>query len=254
MTDSNPSPVAPAKRPPRAEPFSARLVAARALTPSVREMTFERTDDRALDFAPGQWVSLMIPQESGDLRRSYSIASAPGKTGRFDIAVTHVAAGPGSSSLHAMEVGTTLQAIGPSGLFTRDELDPAASLFVGTGTGITPFRSMIRAAFDAGSEPRLRLLIGVRREEDILYRAELEELSANHPSLDLFITLSQPPAGWNGRTGYVQNHLPELWQGLGDPSAQLYVCGLDRMVKTVRELARGDLGLDRKQVHQERYD
>jgi CDP-4-dehydro-6-deoxyglucose reductase, E3 len=253
MTEPD-STAAQPKRPPRAEPFTARLVKARTLTPSVREMTFERTDGRPMDFFPGQWVSVMLPQVGDDFRRSYSIASEPNGTGRFDIAVTRVADGPGSSLLHAMEPGATINAIGPSGLFTRDETDPSVALFVGTGTGITPFRSMIRASIAAGATPRMRVLIGVRHEEDILYRSELEEIARAHPSIDLFVTLSQPGPDWTGRKGYVQEHVPELWKSLESPEGHIYICGLERMVKTVRELARTGIGLDRKHVHQERYD
>jgi NADPH-dependent ferric siderophore reductase len=34
----------------------------------------------------------------------------------------------------------------------------------------------------------------------------------------------------------------------------VYICGLDRMVKAVKELCRNELGIDRKRVHVERYD
>jgi ferredoxin-NADP reductase len=34
----------------------------------------------------------------------------------------------------------------------------------------------------------------------------------------------------------------------------VYICGLDRMVSTVKDLCRKELGVDRKRVHIERYD
>ena len=252
MSDAD-IPEAP-RRPPAAQPFEARLISTRALSPGVKELVFERTDGRPLDFLPGQWVNVLIPHEGEELKRAYSIASAPNGTNRFELAITRVEGGRASRALHHVEVGDSLRAIGPSGLFTRAASDPGSGLFVGTGTGITPFRSMIRAAIDSGSRAKLWLLLGVRREEDILYRDELEELAARSPSFQLFVTLSRPGPTWTGRRGYVQEHVPELWQGLGDPTGQVFIYGLDRMVKSVRDLARGDLAIGRKQVQQERYD
>jgi ferredoxin-NADP reductase len=240
------------------EVFDARVVAARALAPGVRELVLERADGEALSFEPGQWLNLVLPLPGQELKRAYSIASAPDGSPRCELAVTRVTGGAGSEFLHAVAEGTTLRAIGPQGFFTRPASSAAPSLFVGTGTGVTPLRSMIRAAVAAGGDAPLWLLFGARHEEDILYRDELERLARERPSLRYEVTLSQPGPSWTGRRGYVQAHLPALWAELEAASTgappEVFVCGLDRMVKTVRELARGELGVDRKRVHAERYD
>ena len=231
-----------------------RLESARMLSPSVRELVFARVDGRPVDFVPGQWLNLMLPHDGGELKRAYSIASPPAGRPSFEIAVTRVIGGPASEALHAMEAGSGLRAIGPSGLFTRDARADTPAVFVGTGTGVTPLRSMMAAALAAGSEMPLWLLFGVRHEGEILYREELDAWQAAHPNVRVFVTLSRPDPGWAGRTGYVQTHLPALLSELGRLDAHVYVCGLERMVKTVRDLCRKELGLDRRQVHQERYD
>ena len=237
--------------------FDARLVESRRLTPSVKELVLERADGAPFTFEAGQWVSLVLPLDVGELRRAYSIASAPDGTARFDLAVTRVEDGPGSSLLHALEPGAAMKAIGPQGFFTRPLDRTAPSLFVATGTGVTPFRSMIRAAIAAGDTAPLWLLFGVRREEDLLYRDELEALAAAHPHVRVEMTLSRPHEAWKGRHGYVQTHVPALWSELTalDPRpAHAYVCGLHKMVGSVRDLLRKDLGLPRDRVHTERYD
>lgn len=148
-------------------PFSVRLVAARSLTESVRELVFEREDGPLL-FDPGQWVQLILPGDP-ELRRSYSIASPPSGSPRFEIAVTRVADGDGSARLHGLPVGGSLRALGPSGFFTRRDDAGVPSLFVGTGTGFTPLRSMLLAAIAAGAKEPLWVLFGVRYEADLLY-------------------------------------------------------------------------------------
>jgi hypothetical protein len=70
-------------------------------------------------------------------------------------------------------------------------------------------------------------------------------------------TLSQPQATWHERRGYVQAHVRDLWEKLSASSGttpHAYVCGLQRMVGSVRELLRKEIGLAREQVHSERYD
>jgi ferredoxin-NADP reductase len=245
--------------------FEARLVFARALSASVRALTFERTDGAPLRFDAGQWVSFVLPNagkradagESAELRRSYSIASDPDGTPRFDIAVTRVADGPGSSYLHALEPGATLTAIGPQGFFTRPLVSAAPSLFVATGTGVTPFRSMLRAAAAAGDATPTWLLFGVRTEQDVLYDGELRRLAEEHPSFRFEVTLSRPGEGWAGRRGYVQTHLRELYDALAASDQRqphVYACGLARMIGSVRDMLRKDMALPRERVHTERYD
>ncbi len=244
-------------------PFQVHVASGRVLSPSVRELTLERVDGQPMAFEPGQWNNLILPvaghkpQEASAIKRSYSIASPPAGSPRFDIAVTRVQGGPGSTYLHDAAIGTTFECIGPQGFFTRAASSTSPSLFVATGTGITPMRSMIRAAVAAGSTTPMWILFGVRREEDILYRDELLTLVGEHPCIRFEPTLSQPGSDWSGRRGYVQSHVKELWAqlvALGGETPHAFICGLERMVGSVREMLRTDLGLPRQQVHSERYD
>jgi ferredoxin-NADP reductase len=166
-----------------------------------------------------------------------------------------VEGGPGSTFLHELPVGSVVRVIGPQGFFTRPPLANHPSLFVGTGTGFTPLRSMIKAALAAGETTPMTLLFGVRHEADRLYREELEALTAQHPNLRAHYTISQPGEDWKGLRGYVQTHVEAAWRELeksGPP--HVYICGLERMVGAVRDLLRKQMGVERKQVHSERYD
>jgi ferredoxin-NADP reductase len=238
-------------------PFEARVVGGRALSPGVREVTFERTDGQPMVFEPGQWLNLILPATADTLKRSYSIASPPAGTPRFEVAVTRVQGGPGSTFLHDVQPGATLQCIGPQGFFTRAANSTAPSLFIATGTGVTPMRSMMQAALAAGGKAPMWLLFGVRHDADVLYEGEMQAMVKEHPHVRFEPTLSQPGPSWTGRRGYVQTHVKELWAelsalGAGEPHA--YICGLERMVGSVREILRTELGLPRQQVHSERYD
>lgn len=240
--------------------FDARLVRTRRLSPSVRELTFERIDGQPMVFEPGQWVNVLVParvDQASEIKRSYSIASPPGGSPQFDIAVTRVQGGPASTWLHAASPGAVLPFTGPQGFFTRPPKAGPPSLMVATGTGVTPMRSMVMAAVADAARAPLWLLLGVRHEEDMLYADEFGALSRAYPFIRFEATLSQPDDRWGGRRGYVQAHVRELWQRLSEATGDkphAYVCGLQRMVGSVRDLLRKDMGLPREQVHSERYD
>lgn len=245
---------------------------ARDLTPTVRALSFECTDGEPLRFIPGQWLNLHVEQGAGVgsssgvgsavavsavaviEKRAYSIASAPDfvKPDRFELAVTRVNDGAVSLALHALAVGSRLQMDGPHGFFTREGTETEAALFVGTGTGVCPLRSMLETELRNAEGPKLALLLGCRSEADILYRTELEALAARSARFDFAVTLSQPSASWRGLRGYVQTHLAARIERSAPP--HVYICGLTRMVSEVRRVLKDELGYDRKRIHSERYD
>jgi len=227
--------------------------------PRVRHLAFERSDGAPFGFDAGQWVQLIFPltdDKGRAVRRSYSIASPPLGSARFELAVTKVDDGPGSSFLHDAAPGMTLDVKGPAGTFTRPLEAGAPSLFIATGTGVAPFRGMIRDALSKGRAEPLTLLLGVRSPDELLYGDELTALSKAHPCFRFEPSLSRPPADWTGRTGYVQTHVKALWRELtaANPGARAYICGVKKMLTASREVLRVELGVDRKQVHLEAYD
>lgn len=244
-------------RPLMPETFEATLVSARLVTPRVRELVFERADQRPFTFRSGQWVSLVLPlldEKGRPLRRSYSISSVPGAGSRFELVVTRVDDGVGSTFLHQAPVGTRLEVKGPQGTFLRAP-DAGPSLFVATGTGVAPFRGMVHDALAAGRGEPLWVLFGVRSPADALYREEFEALALAHPNLRFLLSMSRPPPEWTGRSGYVQTHVLELWQALavlGHPHA--YICGVKKMLLEVRGVLKAQAGAERQQLHLESYD
>ena len=139
------------------------------------------------------------------------------------------------------------------GLFTLDSIERPI-LMIGTGTGVAPFRAMLLARDQRGEElPATRLLFGMRTEQGLLYRQDFERLESKQPQFRYVPTLSRARDFWAGRRGYVQLHVPELVRELGG-DCDVYVCGLNDMIRTVRQVLRRELGLPRERVHTERYD
>ncbi len=231
-----------------------RVVQTSLLSPSVRSLSLAIAahDGSPFTFVAGQWINLYVPTAAGLEKRAYSIASAPTDE-LVELAVTQVAEGVVSPLLHDLPEGAALTCDGPHGFFTRDgALRAASALFVATGTGLCPLRSMLREVLRDPEHPPITLLFGVRTQADILWRDELEAWAERDPRFALEVTLSRPDAGWTGRSGYVQTHVRELAERLGDP--HVFICGLSRMVAEVRAVCKTDLGYDRKRIHSERYD
>jgi ferredoxin-NADP reductase len=234
-------------------------VNARLLTPRVRELVFER-DGAPLQFKSGQWVSIVLPQpdEKGrPVRRSYSIASVPTPgSSRFELVVTKVDGGVGSTWLHELMVGSKVEVKGPQGMFLRP-VDVGPSLFVATGTGVAPFRGMVHDALAAGRTEPLWILFGVRTLNDAMYREEFEALAAKHSNVRLVLSLSRPTPEWKGLSGYVQTHALALWNELkarGPATPHAYVCGVKKMLLEVRDVLKTHGGAERQQLHLESYD
>lgn len=233
--------------------YRVRLAEARMLSPSVRSLTFEPVDG-VLEFRAGQSVQLTVPTLGGlAMRRPYSFASAPraATPGRFEIAVTKVDGGPTSTALHALPIGGEVVAEGPNGgwLSRRPEERGLRTLLVATGSGLAPMRALLEEELASPDGARLGLLFGCRTEDDILWRDELSAWQKAHERLR--VTLSRPGPGWDGRVGYVQQHLLELVREI-QPELVL-VCGLSAMADDVERGLR-EQGVPDDAIRTEAFD
>jgi ferredoxin-NADP reductase len=234
--------------------LTARLEHSRYLSDYTKHLEFEVCDVPRFGFVPGQWLSVKATTPEGEeITRAYSMASPPSENGRFAFCLNRVQDGFMSNYLCDLEQGAEITFQGPFGSFI---LRPPMrdTLFIATGTGIAPFRSMLHwiLADHVRHEGRhLWLLYGSRCEQDIYYRKEFEGLAREHSNFHFLPTLSRSGPEWSGLRGYVQEHVPRIVAGRSDMRA--YICGLDKMVRANRELLKSS-GWDRKEILFEKYD
>jgi len=227
--------------------MKATLLDYKELTPDIRHFVFEASE--ALHFVPGQFVSFTESIHGQEFTRAYSFASAPGNDNRFELCLNHVPDGAFSSRLFEMRPGESLDMRPPLGTFTL-RTPPRESVLVATGTGISPFRSILHAHLNAASPP-FTLIFGVRYERSLLYREEFEEMARRYPQFHFIPVLSRPDANWTGATGHVQPALKNLVGARRD--LDVYLCGLKAMVNETRAMLK-EMGFDRKQILSEKYD
>lgn len=234
--------------------LTARLVRSVPLNQFTKHLEFEVYGAPRFGFVAGQWLSVKSTTPEGEeIIRAYSIASPPSENGRFAFCLNRVQDGFMSNYLCELGEGSDITFQGPFGNFI---LHPPMrdTLFIATGTGIAPFRSMLHWLLAEQSRylgHQLSLLFGVRCEEDIYYRDEFEALATEHAKFHFLPTLSRGGREWKGLHGYVQDHVPGIVGTRADMHA--YICGLDRMVSANRNLLKS-LGWDRRQVLYEKYD
>jgi len=232
--------------------ISAHLTRSVALSEFTKHIEFEVVAS-TFGFVPGQWLSLKQSKPDGEeLTRAYSIASAPNGA-KFALCLNRVQDGFMSNYLCDLPQGAIIQAQGPFGNFIlRPPLRD--TIFIATGTGIAPYRSMLHWLFADPSRHHNKqfwLVFGSRTQRDIYYHDEFLQLAAAHPNFHYMPTLSRGSDNWPGLRGYVQEHVRALAEGRTDMHA--YVCGLDKMVSANRELLKS-LGWDRKSILYEKYD
>jgi ferredoxin-NADP reductase len=234
--------------------FAARLVSSDSLSEYTKHLEFEVVGEKRFGFVAGQWLSFRQSKPDGEeITRAYSICSPPAHDNHFALCLNRVQDGFMSNFLCDMHPGDDISLQGPFGDFI---LRPPMrdTIFVATGTGIAPFRSMLHwllADESRHQEKDLWLLFGNRGTRDIYYHDEFLRLADQHSNFHYLPTLSRADENWKGLRGYVQQHLPEMAESRLDMHA--YICGLDKMVKANRELLRS-MGWDRKSIHYEKYD
>jgi ferredoxin-NADP reductase len=233
---------------------TAKLINSLSLSGFTRHLEFEMEGLPRFGFVAGQWLSFKHAEPDGEeITRAYSIASAPSEDNRFALCLNRVQDGFMSNFLCDMKEGDAVDCQGPFGDFI---LRPPMrdTIFIATGTGVAPFRSMLHwllADSSRNQEKNLWLIFGNRTEKDIYYHAEFLELAKDHPNFHYLPTLSRGASDWPGLRGYVQDHVAHVASGRVNMHA--YVCGLDKMVRANRDLLKS-LGWDRKSIFYEKYD
>lgn len=234
--------------------FTARLTRSTSLSEFTKHLEFEMKSVSRFGFVAGQWMSFKATKPDGEeITRAYSIASPPSEDNHFALCLNRVQDGFTSNYLCDMKEGNEIACQGPFGDFI---LRPPMrdTIFIATGTGIAPFRSMLHWLLAEESRhqgKQLSLVFGNRTEKDIYYHDEFLRLSAEHANFLYQPTLSRGGPEWQGLRGYVQEHVPAITQARSDMHA--YICGLDKMVKANRDLLKS-LGWDRKSILYEKYD
>jgi len=206
-------------------------------TPSVKSFSLRLpawTPHRA-----GQHYDVRLTAPDGyQAQRSYSIASAPERTGIVELTVERIDEGEVSTYMHdVLAPGDRIEVRGPiGGYFVWEAANPDPLLLVAGGSGIVPLMAMIRHRHLAGAANPTRLLYSSRTLDDIIYGQELESLQAAKDGLEVFHTLTRSqPAGWSGFSRRIDRPMIEQVASPLQGRPVAFICGPTLLVETSAE-------------------
>ncbi len=270
-------------------------MAAKELNAIVGEVQFISSDTMILrvtpdgweipDYSPGQFVVLGLPASAPRIEisdqefnppdpdktimRSYSIASSSHKKEYLEFYISLVRSGSLTPRLFALKRGDRIFMRSKiTGMFTLDQIPPESNLiFMGTGTGIAPYMSMIRTFIHPGDSRNLTIIHGARHSWDLGYSSELSTLNNLIPNFHYIPAITRPEnevIAWSGNVGRIQ----EIWEsGVADAdwdtkaspdNTHIFLCGNPTMVEDMAKIL-ADAGYPehtKKEpgvVHLERY-
>lgn len=235
--------------------YGATLVRSQRITPpeaeEVRHLVFSRAD-QSITLQAGQCVRVMAPGQHGNKvhPRLYLIADpdvAQADGTEFAICVKRHNyiddfngeryPGVASNYLCDLEVGARIEFAGPVGYpFAVPENRRAGILMIGMGTGIAPFRALIRHIYETlGSwDGKVRLFYGARTGLDMLYMNDANKDLSQYvyqPTFKAFQAISPRPV-FDAPVELdkaLERNAAEVWEMVQDPATHVYLAGVGDM-------------------------
>lgn len=229
----------------------------------VRHITFDISGTKLEGkIRVGQSIGILPPGENERGRpyklRLYSVSSpSEGENGKPHLVSTTVKRtieelegsklylGVCSNYLADLEPGDRVLMTGPSGrrFLLPENYDDFNYLFFATGTGIAPYRGMVKELLDKGFGNDIILVFGCAYRTDLLYADYFEPLAEEHENFHYLPYISREERRKDGSKKYVQTSLTDdaelLDPILNKENTLLYICGLKGMESGIyRTLAR----------------
>ena len=220
-----------------------------SLSYNVRGFRFKLADPPTIEFKAGQFIIMNVPKDGAVVKRAYSIASPPHEPQAIDLCIQHVEGGIASTYFWKLKEGETVSISGPHGNFLlKDPLD-YEPIFMATGTGVAPLRSMIKYLVHRNFAGQMWLLFGTRYEHALLYESEFRSLASARHNFHYIPTVSRPK-DWRGETGHIQQtfqkHVTDFTK------KEIYLCGWLEVVKAVCKDLEA-VGVPKEKLHYEEW-
>lgn len=208
-------------------------------------------------YLPGQYLTLSATIGGEDVRRNYSICSAPGEE-TLKVGVKKVEGGLFSSfASEKLAVGDTIRVMPPEGRFTPELEGDHHYLLIAAGSGITPMLSIAKTVLANEPNSLITLVYGNRSTATIMFREELDDLKDRYMErFSLIHVLSREAQDVELLHGRIDGaRFSELAKaGIIDPAdADLtFICGPGEMIDSVSKAA-GELGVAANRIRFERF-
>lgn len=197
-----------------------------------------------INYKSGQFLTLIVPVQGKEIRRSYSLCSSPFVDQDLVVTVKRVEKGLMSNWLaDTLKPGTSVKVMEPMGQFTTEynkDRKRHIIMFAG-GSGITPMMSIIKSMLTQEPESIVSLIYCNRDIDSIIFKAELEKLEIKYEGrLHVIHVLDNAPMNWQGYSGLLNHEmLTKLFERMPDwgiDNSTYLMCGPEGMMKNVESL------------------
>ncbi len=206
----------------------------------------------------GQYLTLRATIDGDDLRRNYSICSAPDDAD-LQVSIRQVPGGRFSGwTMAKLQADAMLEVLPPDGRFILTP-DPGAQrhvVCIAAGSGITPMMSILKTVLQNEPRSRATLIYGNRKLASTMFRDELADLKNRHLGRlavhHVFSREEQDVELFNGRLD--QPRLAEFLHTVVPANSidDAYVCGPAGMIEASCA-ALAAAGVDQRRIHIERF-
>jgi CDP-4-dehydro-6-deoxyglucose reductase len=194
------------------------------LSDDVMALYLKLPNNERLQFLSGQYIDIL--QKEGK-PRSFSLANAPHADELLELHVRNIAGGTFTNHVfNGMKERDILRIKGPLGTFCLHEDSPKPIIFVASGTGFAPVKSIIEHALHIGFKREMHFYWGVRKQADLYMPDKVKEWQAQ--GIRFIPVVSDEP--WNGRTGFVHQAVLDDFKDLSGYA--VYACGAPVVVET----------------------
>lgn len=212
----------------------------------------------AYQFQPGQYLTLRATIDGEDLRRSYSLCSAPHEK-ECRVAIKQVEQGKFSTYANTqLKKGDTLEVMTPMGNFTtKMDVNQAKNyVLFAAGSGITPIFSLAKAILKEEPNSDVTLFYGNKGFASIIFREEIEALKNTHlERFRVVHVLSRESLGNVIQKGRIDLQKCEALNNAflnGVAIDEVFVCGPEEMIHAVKDTFTAN-GLAANQIHFELF-
>lgn len=234
-------------------------------TKEAKSYVLENVDGTPVEYEAGQFLTLVLEYNGHEVRRSYSMGSAPGIDDRLFITVKRKENGEISRHLlEHLKPGDIIRAVAPSGRFTVQTHVSAERhfFFLAAGSGIVPVFSLIKSLLKGEPRSHITLLYQNHDETTIIYHRELQLLEEQYPEQFTRIDLLSHPLLHELPARRLNNGLLEHLVGIHEPrpfrhkkekpATLFYTCGPPAFMRMVQFTLRV-MGVEEEQMFKEHF-
>ncbi len=231
--------------------FETELLNVIQRAPRVKSFRFKITD--AANFKPGQFFFVTIKINGVERTKHFSFSNSPTEKGFVEF-TKRITDSDFSKALDKLKIGDWAKLKMPYGSFTF-EGEHEKLAFLSGGIGITPIRCIIKFVSDKGLPTDIVLFYSNNREEDIIFRQDLDNISSSNKNIRVIYTLTSGDIDnktWQGKTGYIDNEMikevtPDFLERI------FYICGPPRMVNSMKDILKNKLGIREDKIKIENF-